>query len=536
MEWRHERHVRARHVLLGDWSADPLSFFESAVVVQHVPLNASHSGGCYEHLTQQTHARVRAYCARRSMQRMQKKNKHARKMVLSSSASVLKELARRKGWTLDDKRSNSILGSGGASASSSPRLDTTLFWLDDAESNAIAAVTAAGFPCAGQLYSHVPGERSFVRSDFALKRLRAYSAVFLHDTQRAHLQCFRLDDVMPASFLLDNVADCRRFFRLVQTEERHFYGNDDDVLWRQMRYDSSAAADDDDDDDDVDARLLARGDVLALAHQFGNGSKCSSNSRGSNPFIVQRYIQEPLLLDGGHKSFLHAYMTIASTNPLVVFFARGAVQRSAAPYTTSIATLAAHVIDSSSSSNNNNNNNNASSSSSGNEMSFDAFQQYITRAALGPDDFVATYVVPEMKRIMMHLVTASRSALSLHRGTFGVYRLRFALDARLKLRFLGETRSTRPTAFLPPQLLDEVLDLQTHLLRNDFAPAALSSAVFTAYRQLEPVLYDDQTGRGDARHYFDNALVFPACRAFTDKVSVLHARSETQMPGCRVDE
>ena len=49
------------------------------------------------------------------------------------------------------------------------------------------------------------------------------------------------------------------------------------------------------------------------------------------PYILQRYVDEPLLL-GGRKSELRTYWLIASLDPLVVLFNEGTVRLNAAPY------------------------------------------------------------------------------------------------------------------------------------------------------------------------------------------------------------
>ncbi|CAD5119623.1 unnamed protein product [Dimorphilus gyrociliatus] len=151
--------------------------------------------------------------------------------------------------------------------------------------------------------------------------------------------------------------------------------------------------------------------------------------------IIQRYVANPLLLDG-KKFDLRAYMLISSTSPLLVLYAHGYVRLSLAQYDNDTTNLVAHLT----------NQYIQKKDPAYKDVkedtvwSFDKLNDYVNRhVAPGKEvenDWVKNGMTKTIKSIMVHLIKCVQNRLAAKVGYFDLYGLDFMIDENLKVWFI----------------------------------------------------------------------------------------------------
>lgn len=151
--------------------------------------------------------------------------------------------------------------------------------------------------------------------------------------------------------------------------------------------------------------------------------------------IIQRYVANPLLLDG-KKFDLRAYMLISNTSPLLVLYTPGYVRLSLAKYDNDTTNLVAHLT----------NQYIQKKDPAYKDVkedtvwSFDRLNDYINKhVAPGKEvenDWVRNGMTKTIKSIMVHLIKCVQNRLSSKVGYFDLYGLDFMIDENLKVWFI----------------------------------------------------------------------------------------------------
>ena len=158
-----------------------------------------------------------------------------------------------------------------------------------------------------QLINHIPNERTITNKGALTENLKRYD--------RAQSKYgFALKDFYQETYCLDDVEDRSRFFDQVPPEDQR------DNLWIMKPTGSS------------------RGRGIKILWQLNSLKAQFEDPMGTDagladqPYIIQRYIKNPLLLDG-RKSELRIYWLIASLDPLLVLmYKEGTVRLNSHPF------------------------------------------------------------------------------------------------------------------------------------------------------------------------------------------------------------
>ncbi|XP_055958302.1 protein polyglycylase TTLL10 isoform X2 [Patella vulgata] len=148
--------------------------------------------------------------------------------------------------------------------------------------------------------------------------------------------------------------------------------------------------------------------------------------------IVQRYIHNPLLLDG-RKFDIRAYMLIASTTPFLVVYHKGYVRLSCMPYNGEDTNLTTHLTNQYIQKKDPN----YQEVKEDTAWSMDKFNDYINEK-VAPEknlepDFVYNYLTKQMQRVMLHCFNSVKHKLQSKMGYFDLYGLDFMIDTDMKV-------------------------------------------------------------------------------------------------------
>ncbi|XP_041130153.1 protein polyglycylase TTLL10-like isoform X2 [Polyodon spathula] len=170
--------------------------------------------------------------------------------------------------------------------------------------------------------------------------------------------------------------------------------------------------------------------------------------------IVQRYVQNPLLLEG-KKFDIRSYFLIASTVPYMVFFRHGYVRLTCEPYDPNSNDLTAHLT----------NQYMQKKNPLYNELkeetvwSMERFNDYVnekSRAAKGlPEDWVYTVFTKRMQQVVMQCFLAVKSKLECKLGYFDLIGCDFLIDEDFKVWLLE--MNCNPALHTNCEVLKEVI-------------------------------------------------------------------------------
>ncbi|XP_058858288.1 protein polyglycylase TTLL10-like isoform X2 [Acipenser ruthenus] len=170
--------------------------------------------------------------------------------------------------------------------------------------------------------------------------------------------------------------------------------------------------------------------------------------------IVQRYVQNPLLLEG-KKFDVRSYFLIASTVPYMVFFRHGYVRLTCESYDPNSNDLTAHLTNQYMQKKNPLYNDLKEET----VWSMERFNDYVnekSRAAKGlPEDWVCTVFATRMQQIMMQCFLAVKSKLECKLGYFDLIGCDFLIDEDFKVWLLE--MNCNPALHTNCEVLKEVI-------------------------------------------------------------------------------
>eukprot|EP01049_Picozoa_sp_SAG25_P004530 SAG25_NODE_287_length_10351_cov_22.194499_6_plen_312_part_00 len=166
-----------------------------------------------------------------------------------------------------------------------------------------------------QAFNMLPWDLPVTDKGLLVKHL---SAVSEYDASAFVPSTFRLTEPQQRQAFVSAMAACKR------REEDDAQGGGGCGTWILKRTDLSNGE---------GAQILPKPAEWACGGSGGGGGNTTTfvETHGTESWLVQRYIEHPLLLNG-RKSELRAYLLVASLEPLLVFYHSGTVRLNVAPY------------------------------------------------------------------------------------------------------------------------------------------------------------------------------------------------------------
>ena len=177
-----------------------------------------------------------------------------------------------------------------------------------------------------------------------------------------------------------------------------------------------------------------------MKEKFDDGKKCGEVT---DSIIVQKYITNPLLLDG-HKFDFRMYMLIASTNPLIVYYYDGFLRLSLYKYDPESTEKAVHLTNTEISKkifdkarNDGFMGMNETELRNFQMWNFTKFQDYLLEKKLISDsNWLDNYLRPLIKKSMIHTVKMSQNDYLQSSMVYELFGVDFILDTDLNLWYL----------------------------------------------------------------------------------------------------
>ncbi|EGR31534.1 hypothetical protein IMG5_107540 [Ichthyophthirius multifiliis] len=176
--------------------------------------------------------------------------------------------------------------------------------------------------CTYQSSNHIPGKWAITGKDLVIDNYRLYKEKKFKNRE----ECDAKTTFMPESYRLYDPQECKQFFDYIQSDEYKKLIEKQGIAFIIKQ-----------------GRDIHRGEGITLLtpnehknflQMYNNGKKCKDikNDNDTDVYQVQRYINNPLLLDG-HKLEARIYFFIASTDPLIIYCEKLALlKKCALPY------------------------------------------------------------------------------------------------------------------------------------------------------------------------------------------------------------
>lgn len=286
----------------------------------------------------------------------------------------------------------------------------TTLYCDSDSFNARAIFTAAGYPLVDkpeqadflwvregykkykdrlkpfQLLNHFPNERALTDKGHLAENLRRFDQV---QTKYD----FGVNDLIQETHCLYNPEECEKFFAQMPSEDSK------ENLWILKPRESSQGE-----------GVHIVWELQELQKVFANPGKYLYDPE-RDPYVIQKYIRNPLLLDG-RKSEIRIYWLIASLNPLLVLIYReGTVRLNTRPFSLDdFDNTLIHVT-------------NVYQQETHPEYdpsivlkwSFSYWEKYLVEELkVAPENYVEEHLKPRLKRMFSFVIDAAREDLAKH--------------------------------------------------------------------------------------------------------------------------
>ena len=285
------------------------------------------------------------------------------------------------------------------------------------------------FSCLTQVSNYIPGaDHAFDRRDTIAKALGEYANKY-----KDRSECFNKLKFSPQTFILSDKKDCQVFFKVLNSK-KYKELNENNILVFTKKTASKETSQE-------KAQLVTSQEEVVLKSKYENGKLCG---KIQEDFIMQRYIQNPLLING-HKFYFRNYMLVASTNPLIAYYHDGFVRQSLVKYNQNALDKEVHLPELSFTQHvydfvkerANSEGMNENKIKITRQWSFERLQEYLIEAGIVTDPkYIENHLKPQFKRAMIHLLRSSASAFMEDSSLFGLFSVDFLLDEELNLWFI----------------------------------------------------------------------------------------------------
>ncbi|XP_063292949.1 inactive polyglycylase TTLL10 [Pelobates fuscus] len=329
------------------------------------------------------------------------------------------------------------------------REDYRLKWCE-----AKCSATYCTFRDGEQLVYQIPNNKLLTTKIGLLNSLREYERVMIKISKLGNPRILRMEDFFPETFRMDIATERDTFFSL----------NEESQTWICK----------------PTGLNQGRGIFLLKTPEQIKDLQCQLQAmdddnkktphKGPQARIVQRYIPNPLLLDG-RKFDVRSYLLIASTVPYFVFFCHGYVRLTCNHYDPKSDDLTGHLT----------NQYMQKKNPLYNELkeetvwSMERFNTYVNEIASDkglPQDWVLNVFTKRMQQIMTHCFLAVKTKLDCHLGYFDLIGCDFLIDENFKVWLLEMNcnpalhTNCEVLKEVIPSIVDETLDLSLELFNK----------------------------------------------------------------------
>jgi len=284
------------------------------------------------------------------------------------------------------------------------------------------------YACTTQASNQVPGSEAMSRKDTVAESANAFAKKFANRPQ-----CFSRDKFFPETWLLYDKKDCKAFFKIFNSEEYQKLKAERRIVYIRKIGAGSHRAE--------GVEPVTEQEEAHLRHLYANGEKCGEIKLN---YIIQHYINNPLLLDG-HKFDFRMYMLVASTNPVMAYYHDGFLRVTLADYDINsdekkvlLTNLALNKqIYEDVEGGRLYNGMNEEELKQAQQWSMERLQEHLLkRGKITDPNWLDNYLRPEFKKAMIHLVRMSAHTFLENSAVYELYGVDFMLDEDLNLWFI----------------------------------------------------------------------------------------------------
>ncbi|XP_060074417.1 tubulin glycylase 3A-like [Ylistrum balloti] len=264
-----------------------------------------------------------------------------------------------------------------------------------------------------QMVNHIPNGNLLTNKLGLLNSLQEYERVTLSTKGRPPR--LRFSDFVPETYRLDEAKDKEEFLKIYQEGEMWICKptglNQGKGIFIIRSYE----------------------EIIKLLEERVH--KKEQAQKGTKPLmtrVVQRYITNPLLLDG-RKFDIRAYMLIGSTVPFLVLYHKGYVRLCCTKYDTNDTSLMTHLTNQFVQKKDPNYKENKEDTA----WSMDKFNDYVNQHIQPKSnielDWVYNTLTKQMQKIMIHCFNSVKHKLQTRMGYFDLFGLDFMVDQDMKV-------------------------------------------------------------------------------------------------------
>jgi len=287
------------------------------------------------------------------------------------------------------------------------------------------------FGCISQMYNHIPGQNSLNRKDKVSEYITQYA-----ENYRTRPQCFTFDQFFPQTWVLSNETQCLDFFNILKSSNYQDMKRERRIVFiRKVGTDVHKA---------IGVQPVNEEEEEALRSIYENGALCGKELSRPTNFIVQKFIHNPLLIEG-HKFDFRSYMMVASTNPLILYYHDGFLRVSLSKY--DVYSNDKNVLLTNTALNSDifeqadqgvlYNGMNATELKEFHLWTLPELEKYLLKKQLVTDqNWLENQLRPQFKKAMIHLIRATQKPFLKWSSIYEIFGVDFMLDENLVLWFL----------------------------------------------------------------------------------------------------
>ena len=284
------------------------------------------------------------------------------------------------------------------------------------------------FSCLSQMSNHIPGHQIMNRKDYVATAVTEYAKKF-----QDRPQCFPTNKLFPKTWILTKQEECLDFFRILDSAQYKEEKDKSHVVYiRKIAVGSHGGK---------GVQTVNAEEEATLRQTYANGTLCGAVPQ---KYIIQEYVQNPLLLNGRKFDF-RMFLLIASSNPLIAYYYDGGLRVSLIPYNvesddkkvflTNIAL--SHDIYHNAREGQLYEGMDEEALKHAQQWDFERLQAYLLEAGVINDpNWLDNYLRPQFKKAMIHLVRMASPAFLENSSLFELYGADYMLDADLNLWFV----------------------------------------------------------------------------------------------------